>query len=181
MILYYFGGIDMGMFDTVIVDKSLAKEINLECKKCNTLLDDFQTKSLHNAMEDYFLTKEGENIKLKYLDSPSEKAFWHEYTEDEIEEYNKDMLNSRFASLFTRKKGDGYFTKEAFLPKNRKQRDMGEMPHQWVEVYTSCPHCSTHNEYVGLEVHLKFTDGVLKEHKVEHKSFQTPNPVIKSK
>jgi hypothetical protein len=34
--------------------------------------------------------------------------------------------------------GEGCFLPEAYLPENRRQRFMGELPHQWVEIHEGC-------------------------------------------
>ena len=56
-------------------------------------------------------------------------------------------------ALWLKKPGEGCFLPEAYRPENRRQRFMGELPHQWVEIHTRC----ALGEYV--ERHVKFSDG----------------------
>lgn len=55
------------------------------------------------------------------------------------------------------RRGEGYFLPEAHLPENRRQRFMGELPHQWIAIYRSCG-CGELIEYW-----IKFSDGVARD------------------
>ena len=68
-----------------------------------------------------------------------------------------DPCMSSYALRRLRRRGEGHFLPEAFLPQNRRQRFMGELPHQWIEIYVSCECGSL------IERWIKFSDGVAVE------------------
>lgn len=148
----------MGMFDTVYLAPSVAQALDLKCKACGQLYDTAQTKSLDCNLEDYYLVDEG-GVRLRKLDEPSDKRFWHEYTDEEIQQRN----SSRFSFGVKVARGDGYYTEEANLPENRVARSMGDLPHGFVELHTYC-RCDDLSG-TGLATwedrNLKFTDGVM--------------------
>lgn len=83
------------------------------------------------------------------------RRFWRAFTAEEIAE--SERIAAERGGLFAawkKKRGDGYFLPEAFLPEHRRQRFMGELPHQWVEIYHSCE-CSEFIQYW-----IKFSDGI---------------------
>ena len=99
------------------------------------------------------------SLSLLYLlDRPSDRRFWRPWTQQEIEESERDAAarNDRFA--FSRKKsGEGCFLPDAYLPQHRRHRFMGELPHQWLEIYGTCD-CGELVEYW-----IKFCDGIATE------------------
>jgi hypothetical protein len=153
----------MGMFDTVYLAPSVAQALDLKCKACGKLFESAQTKSLECNLEDYYLVDVEGATRLRKLDEPSDKRFWHEYTDEEIQQRNSSKLCFEKVS-----KGDGHYTEEANLPENRRARDMGELPHGYVELHTYC-RCDDEKD-TGLatweERTLKFTDGVMVSWKV---------------
>ena len=164
------------LYDTIYIDDKIIENHRLKCDACNHPLFgvDWQTKNLGSFMDIYYLTYDKSHVKcLKKLDEPTDKKFWHEYTDEEIEKRNKESKASAFLKeLWKKKKGDGYWTEEAFKPENRNQRDMGELPHQHIELYTHCPNCTNQQTYRGITIKCKFTDGVVKEFEVEQESIQ---------
>ena len=150
----------MGMFDTIYINDQLIDDWNEKFFKGDPLpkVKDWQTKDLNCCMYDYYIKKVavdmngGYRIKLYELDDPEDKRFFIEYTDEEVEE-SKDHW-------FPREKGGGYYTEEGFLPRNRRQRDMGETPHAIITVY-----CfeGGHGDvgYKWFDLQLKFTDGCL--------------------
>jgi hypothetical protein len=156
----------MGMFDEIHVEPRVIGEYKIECPHCKeTPLDAvFQTKDMDCLMEHYYL-KIGDRLdtaKLYYLDRPTDKSnpdLWYKYTDKEIEEHNE---NSNCMSILSQlKKGDGYWLKKAWWPSQRNHRDMGELPHQWIEMYAGCKRC-----HGDITVFCKFTDGHLEEVKI---------------
>jgi hypothetical protein len=148
------------MYDTIYIDDKIIDFLN----KFFPLEDplpkdiDWQTKDLENYMYSYYLKAvEGDTVKLYRLDPPNKNdaisaPFWREYTDEEIiERCNKPE------SLFNLhlEKGDGEFSNDAFRAQNRNHRDMGELPHQIIRVYTGSGVKSWY------ELLLKFTDGFL--------------------
>jgi hypothetical protein len=119
----------MGMYDTVYVSSDVAAAWRLQCRACGR--------------------------RLYLLDRPSDRRFWHAWTNEEIEE--SERMSAETDGVFAlgeKKRGEGCFLPEAYLPEQRRQRFMGELPHQWVELYGGCE-CG---EFI--ERWIKFTDGV---------------------
>lgn len=151
----------MGMFDEIYVDPKVLTNFNIKCPDCGATPFNqlFQTKDLENLMEQYYLKLIDNGTKLFYLDKPDDKSdpeLWHILTDEEIKEHNKkykDMID-RFG-WYKIEKGEGKWTEKAWWPSKRKQRDMGELPHQHLEMYVSCK-CHTF-----ILVECKFTDGYL--------------------
>lgn len=171
----------MGMFDHVYIEPNVIEQHDIKCICCGKLALglEWQTKDVdYPSMDSYYLARDKEwNLRLYKLDEPSDKRFWHEYTDEEIEKNNKENEGRKlFKDLFNRKKGDGYWKEEAFLPKHRRQRSMGELPHQYVRVYTHCRCCDenyrTDEGFIAIpggtdywkkhsiDLNIKFTDGV---------------------
>ena len=157
----------MGLPDTVYLSEDVADAFDLKCPRCgNAPAGDWQTKSLDPALLDYFLRRDDNGaFRLYLLDRPSDRRFWREWTEEEIAESEEAARKTESPLFPPKKRGEGHFLREAYLPENRRQRFMGEVPHQWVELYASCE-CG---EFVVRW--LKFSDGVLEE--VRHES---PDP-----
>jgi hypothetical protein len=165
----------MGLYDDVIVDEKILKEFGIACPSCGEIdhMTRYQTKDFYCELETYYLTrKTAGDIKLYKLDPPSDKRFFREYTDEEIEKWNTNASTSPRALFWPRKrkKGDGQWLDEAYLPENRTQRDMGVegWPHQICRFYAICTACdaivnearfSVNNAWVEMEV--KFTDGVV--------------------
>jgi hypothetical protein len=152
----------MGLYDSIYIEASIIEKLNTFFTDDVLPFDhDWQTKCLYNDMSGYFLKTAESGIKLFYiipLDPKDDycKKWWHEYTDQEIEEINK---NGKGKFLFLEKeKGDGYFHEDAFKPDNRKLKDMGELPHQFVTIYTSAPtDLGTREKWFELDI--KFTNG----------------------
>jgi len=71
--------------------------------------------------------------------------------------FQRDVLTAVHTGIFAawkKESDDGYFLPEAFLHEHWRQRFMGELPHQWVEIYCSCE-CSEFVEYW-----IKFSAGI---------------------
>jgi hypothetical protein len=152
----------MGMFDHVYVSAEAVAALPLSCQKCGrhpSAESDWQTKSLSSCMDSYFLRHDDDGaVRLYLLDPPSDRHFWHQWTDEEIAESERASERGSVSAAFFRKRaGEGCFLPEAFLPLNRRQRFMGELPHQWVEIYHTCE-CG---EWV--ERWIKFSDGVVNE------------------
>jgi len=150
------------MYDTVYVSSDVAASWSMRCAKCHRAPKpdvQWQTKAFDPCMHSYFLRyDEGGAIRLYLLDRPSARRFWRAFTAEEIAE--SERIAAERGGLFTawkKKPGDGYFLPEAFLPEHRRQRFMGELPHQWVEIYRSCE-CSEFAEHW-----IKFSDGIAVE------------------
>lgn len=159
----------MGLFDTIYVNGDVGAAWKLECPKCRDAAKpeiDWQTKALDPAMHSYFLRHdEGGAIRLYLLERPSDRRFWRAYTPEEIAESNRlaDERGGLF-ELWRKKPGDGTFLPEAFHPQHRRQRFMGELPHQWVDMYYGCD-CGEFVEYW-----IKFSDGIAVECRRERAS-----------
>lgn len=170
----------MGLFDTIHTDASVV----IHCD-CGARLEEFQTKSLDSAMENYVLKSvigaDGiyEPTRLYLLDEPDEK-YWVLYTDEEMAEYDRRIADAEgegknaFGTFFAKiaKERGGAFAAEAFLPENRRHRSMGELPHQHVRMYTPCTDCDR-----WVDVDMKFTDGVVKAMHVKaelNKPYATP-------
>ena len=149
----------MGLFDTVYVSEDVGDAFDLACASCGRVPSgDWQTKSLDPVLLDYLLRRDDEGaFRLYLLDRPSDRRFWREWTEEEIAESEEEARTTRLPLFSPKKRGEGHFLREAYLPENRRQRFMGELPHQWVEIYARCD-C---DEFVARW--LKFSDGVLEE------------------
>ena len=155
----------MGLFDTVYVSEDVAAGFELRCAQCGQAPppnSEWQTKSLDPCMFSYVLRHdEAGAVRLYLLDRPSDRRFWRAWTEDEIAESEARSRRGGLAALLVKRRGDGHFLPEAFLPPNRRQRFMGELPHQWVEIYASCP-CGS-----STERWIKFCDGIAVECQTE--------------
>ena len=151
----------MGLFDTVYVDRDVMAKWRLRCESCGSTpaaRTEWQTKSLQPCMYSYFLRlDESGAIRLYLLDRPSDRRFWRPWSDEEIAESETMAERGGLSALFRKKAGEGHLLPEAFLPENRRQRFMGELPHQWVEIYTRCE-CGE-----PLERWIKFSDGVAAE------------------
>ena len=155
----------MGLFDTVYVSEDVAAGFALRCAQCGQAPPanyEWQTKSLDPCMFSYVLRHDEPGVvRLYLLDRPSDRRFWRAWTDEEIAESETQSRRSRLAALLVKRRGDGHFLPEAFLPPNRRQRFMGELPHQWVEIYASCP-CGS-----SIERWIKFCDGIAVECQTE--------------
>lgn len=144
----------MGLFDTIFASGDVSATLQLRCAACGALPDteaEWQSKSLDPCMHSYLLRHDqAGDIRLFLLDPPSDRRFWREWTTAEREE-----RASRWRPVMAQL--EGHFTHEAYRPENRRQRHMGELPHQWLQLYRHCA-CG---EWVTHW--LKFTDGVLRE------------------
>jgi hypothetical protein len=151
----------MGMFDTVYVSREVLGAFPFACRACRRVPepgDEWQTKSLQSGMDSYFLRNDEEGaVRLYLLDRPSDRRFWRAWTDEEIAESERQAERGGLSALWRKKHGEGCFLPEAYRPENRRQRFMGELPHQWVEIYTHCT-CGQ-----WLERHVKFSDGVALE------------------
>ena len=150
----------MGMFDTVYVSSDVAAAWKLLCRTCGRPPEaqyQWQTKSLDPGLQSYLLRYDQSGvIRLYLLDHPSDRRFWRPWTEREIEESRRMWAEG--SGIFTPKKADeGCFLPDAYLPQNRRQRFMGELPHQWVEIHGGCG-CGEFAEYW-----IKFSDGIAVE------------------
>jgi len=159
----------MGMFDTIYIDDEIVNKLNESFKDDSLPVGvDWQTKDLDSCMRAYFLKKDNNTCKLFRLEEPDEKdplcaPFWTEYTNEENEAHNSK--EDKFLWL-RRQKGDGIFSSDAYLPRNRRQRNMGELPHQIISVYNSFTEeddsgYELKEKRTWIEFDLKFTDGVL--------------------
>jgi len=148
----------MGMFDTVYVTPEVLAAFPFGCRGCARVPEpeaEWQTKSLYPCMHSYVLRHDQEGaVRLYLLDRPSDRRFWRPWTDEEIEQSERNAEHGGLFALWRKKPGEGCFLLEAYRPENRRQRFMGELPHQWVEISTRCP-CG---EYV--ECHVKFSDGI---------------------
>lgn len=149
------------MFDTVYLSSGVVSAWRLQCRACGRLPDaatEWQTKSLHPCMYSYYVRHdESGAIRLYLLDRPSDRRFWRPWTEEEIAESERMAQRSDLFALWRKKPGEGCFLPEADLPENRRQRFMGELPHQWVEIYARCA-CGD-----SMERWIKFCDGIATE------------------
>ena len=148
----------MGLIDTVYVSEDVAARFELRCAQCGQVPPanyEWQTKSLDPCMFSYVLRHdEAGAVRLYSLDRPSDRRFWRAWTDEEIAESETRSRRGGLAALLVKRCGDGYFQPEAFHPGNRRQRFMGELPHQWVEIYASCA-CGS-----SIERWIKFCDGL---------------------
>lgn len=152
----------MGMYDTVYVSDDVAAQWRLQCHTCGRAPSshlEWQTKSLNPCMDSFFLRQDDDGaIRLYLLDAPSDRRFWKAWTDEEVDETQREgAYGSRILALQRKIHGEGYFLPEAYLPEHRHQRCMGELPHQWVELRAECP-CGE-----ALARSIKFTDGVATE------------------
>ena len=151
----------MGLIDTVYVSENVADRFELRCAQCGHAPPSdhgWQTKSLDPCMFSYVLRHdEAGAVRLYLLDRPSDRRFWHAWTEEEIAESEAASRRGGLAALFVKRRGDGHFLPEAFVPRNRRQRFMGELPHQWVEIYASCS-CGS-----SIARWIKLSDGIAVE------------------
>ena len=151
----------MGLFDTVYVSEDVGARFELRCAQCGQAPPpnyEWQTKSLDPCMFSYVLRHdEAGAVRLYLLDRPSDRRFWRAWTDEEIAESEARSGRGGLAALFVKRQGEGHFLPEAFLPGNRRQRFMGELPHQWVEIYASCV-CGS-----PIERWIKFCDGIAVE------------------
>ena len=148
----------MGLYDTVYVSDDVVAVWNLRCPACGSVPSgdtEWQTRSLPSEMVSYFLRRdEAGAIRLYLLDRPSDERFWHAWTEEEIFESERDAKRGGVFALMQRIRGDGHYLPEAYLPQHRRERFMGELPHQWVEIHASCA-CGGY-----LDSWIKFCDGI---------------------
>ena len=146
------------MFDTVYVSAELLAAWTFACRACGRTPPadaTWQTKSLDPCMNSYILRHdEAGAIRLYLLDRPADRRFWRPWTDEEIAESDRWAERSGLGAFLRRKAGEGCFLPEAYLPKNRRQRFMGELPHQWVEIHRGCE-CGE-----GVERWIKFSDGI---------------------
>ena len=151
----------MGMSDTVHVSREVLAAFAFGCRACGRVPEpeaEWQTKSLQRCMDSYFLRHDDTGtVRLYLLDRPSDRRFWRPWTEEEIADSERDAGRGALFALLRKKSGEGCFLPEAYRPENRRQRFMGELPHQWVEIHARC----TCGEYV--ERNVKFSDGVAVE------------------
>lgn len=154
----------MGMFDEVWVDKRVISALNLKCPKCDSFTEgnQWQTKSFDNLMNSYYLTfrADDKRIVLRELNDPHDKRFWHEYTQEEIDEMRAKEKghNHQFMKTFHDMwiAESGYWKEDAYFPENRNSESMHSLPHQWVEIHEICSSCECF-----ISIKLKFTDGVV--------------------
>jgi hypothetical protein len=155
----------MGLFDTVYINTDVLARWRLHCSACGKPAStdlEWQTKSLNPCMHSYFLRyDESRAIRLYLLDRPSDRRFWRAWTDEEIEESKREAQRGGFLALWRKEPGEGRYLPEAYLPQNRRQRFMGELPHQWVKIYGSCA-CEE-----SLDYWIKFSDGVAAEFRSE--------------
>lgn len=153
----------MGLIDTAYVSEDVAAGFELRCAQCGQAPPTdygWQTKSLDPCMFSYVLRHdEARAVRLYLLDRPSDRRFWRAWTDEEIAESETQSRRGGLAALLMKRRGDGYFLPEAFLPGNRRQRFMGELPHQWIEIYASCG-CGS-----SIERWIKFCDGIAVEYR----------------
>jgi hypothetical protein len=158
----------MGLFDSVYVSEELAASW-LRCPQCGQApakTVEWQTKSLSPGLVSYLLRHDANGlVRLYLLDRPSDQRFWRAWSNEEIAESERAPSGS-LGWLLRKKSGEGYFLPEAFQPENRRQRFMGELPHQWVEIHSQCG-CGG-----DREMWLKFTDGVAVEVRPEAPSHE---------
>jgi hypothetical protein len=149
----------MGLFDTVYVNSDVASTFDLKCGHCGRIAPadhEWQTKSLDPGMVSYLLRHDDRGaVRLYLLDRPTDKRFWRAWSSEEIEESERDAARGGVFALWVKRPGEGTFVAEAYLPQNRRQRSMGELPHQWVEIYGRCV-CGEHMEWW-----IKFCDGIV--------------------
>jgi hypothetical protein len=148
----------MGMSDTVYVSAEVLATWMFACRECGRAPQadaTWQTKSLDSCMNSYFLRHDqGGAIRLYLLDHPADRRLWRPWTEQEITESDRWAERGGLGALLRRKAGEGCFLPEAYLPENRRQRFMGELPHQWVEIHRGCE-CRA-----WVEHWIKFCDGI---------------------
>ena len=152
----------VGLYDTVYVSSDVAAAWQLQCHACGRCPDaeyTWQTKALDPGMVSYFLRyDENGDVRLYLLDRPTDRRLWHPWTEEEIAESEREASErGGLFQCFVKKRGEGHFLPEAFLPAHRRQRFMGELPHQWVDIYGNCA-CGKWQEHW-----IKFCDGVAAE------------------
>ena len=151
----------MGLIDTVYVNEDVGAAFGLRCAQCGQAPppdSGWQTKSLDPCMSSYVLRHDETGAaRLYLLDRPSDRRFWRAWTEAEIAESEAQARRGGLAALLAKRQGDGHFLPEAFLPQNRRQRFMGELPHQWLGMYAACP-CGS-----SIERWIKFSDGIAVE------------------
>lgn len=123
----------MGLFDTVRISADVASQWKLRCDECKEALGpdlSWQTKSLNPAMMNYYLRHGEGSIRLYRLDPPT--------------------------NIAGRENEEGVLP-AAYEPSDRRQRFMGELPHQWLHIYSTCA-CGKF-----VDRWLKFTDGLAVE------------------
>lgn len=118
------------------------------------------------CMDSYYLRSDTQgDVRLYKLGDPS-KRYWRPYTEAEQEEMRVRHRGGLGEHLVDHWIERGHFEDAAFLPENREQYSMGDLPHQWVNLYTQCRACfggGDHECNGWVEFDLKFTDGVVRE------------------
>jgi hypothetical protein len=148
----------MGLFDTIYVSRDVVTSFDLRCSACGEQPPSehqWSTKDLDACMVSYLLRHdEKETIRLYRLDPPSDRRFWRAWSEEDVAQSEADAEREGRVSLFVKRRGEGAYLPEAYLPENRRHRFMGELPHQWVGIYTDC-RCGE-----WIERWIKFSDGV---------------------
>lgn len=133
----------MGLFDEVYVSADVARQWQLGCDTCGRVPapeEKWQTKAFDPCLCAYYLRcDERGDIRLYALDRPRERSLWRPWTAEEIAESEREAERGGVFELQRKRPGDGRFLPEAFLPEHRRQRSMGELPHQRVELHTHCP------------------------------------------
>lgn len=146
------------MFDTIYVSDAVASAWGLRCRTCGRVpaaATEGQTKSLDSSLYTYFVRYDASDaVRLYLLDRPSDRRHWRPWTEEEIAESERLAERGGLFSFWRKKSGEGCFLPEAYLPENRRQRFMGELPHQWVEIHARCA-CGEFMEHW-----IKFCEGV---------------------
>jgi hypothetical protein len=154
----------MGPFDTIYLSSAALSAWRLRCVACGRVpghATQWQTKSLDPCMHSYYIRPDETGaVRLFLLDPPSDRRLWRPWTEAEIAESEREAQRGPFA-LWRRKPGEGCFLPEAYLRENRRQRFMGELPHQWVQIYAACA-CGA-----SMQRWIKFCDGIATETRPE--------------
>jgi hypothetical protein len=141
------------MFNTIHIDKEIIKNnTQLFTCDCGTLMDkEYQTHDLQCAMNSYYMTyDEMDNIILKLLGKPFDQ-FIKKYTPEQIIKINQMASHE----IFMVDENSSYCDEEAYLPQNRHQQFMGQLPHCYIEICDICPKCKE-----LFEIEIKWTDGV---------------------
>ena len=160
----------MGLYDTIHIHSKVFENYKdiFSCPKCSKFDGgNYQTKDFDSAMNDYYLCyDENNNLKIYGLDPPEKENHFVPYSPEELGEFEKvkndksdsNKLSVVFAEI--RMIEGGYWKDEAFLPENRKKRNMGEYPHQWINFYTCCSTTPKRSCDGFIEIEVKFTDGI---------------------
>ena len=124
-------------------------------------------KDLENCMGEYFMDYATPfHIKLYSLDEPEDMRFWHQYDKKELDDLESKKNGAFLSSFYERQiQEGGHWEEEAFYPKYRRKRDMGELPHKIIRMLGSCDCKSSCQASIDLVV--KFTDGIVMSIKKE--------------